>query len=284
MALSNFKPTLWTGVLMRELEKNLVYGQPAITNRNYQGQIEQKGDSVRIVNVGRVTVSKGAGNVTYQDVVDSATNLVIDQEAKWGVKISDIDQVQADAEVLTTVSQEAAYALQDTIDQEVAALMKTAVESVTANLVGTTASPKTDLGTAGNPYKYITQLKAKLSAAKVPNQGRYLIVPPWFLALLLQDDRFTKTGSQQAEERLANGLMGRIVGFDVYESQNVPTSSTTNYIIAGVPTATTMALQLAKTETLRDQNDFRDLVRGLALYGYKVTHPSRLACLIGNEA
>lgn len=48
-------------------------------------------------------------------------------------------------------------------------------------------------------------------------------------------------------------------------------------IIAGVPDAYSFANQLVETEALRDQKRFRDIVRGLNIYGSKVTHPEGLA-------
>lgn len=50
-----------------------------------------------------------------------------------------------------------------------------------------------------------------------------------------------------------------------------------DFIIAGTPMAYSFANQLIETEALRDPNQFRDIVRGLNIYGSKVTHPEGIA-------
>jgi hypothetical protein len=48
-------------------------------------------------------------------------------------------------------------------------------------------------------------------------------------------------------------------------------------IVAGTKDAISFATQFTKTETLRNQNDFGDLVRSLQVYGRKVIKPEALA-------
>ncbi len=55
------------------------------------------------------------------------------------------------------------------------------------------------------------------------------------------------------------------------------TPPNSDIIIAGVPMAYSFANQLAETEALRDQKRFRDIVRGLNIYGSHVTRPEGLA-------
>ena len=47
-------------------------------------------------------------------------------------------------------------------------------------------------------------------------------------------------------------------------------------MIAGTKAATSFAMTINKTEPLRNQTDFGDIVRGLAVYGRKVTKPEAL--------
>jgi hypothetical protein len=62
-------------------------------------------------------------------------------------------------------------------------------------------------------------------------------------------------------------------------------SATTNAnkrraIIAGHKTAITFASQMTKMETVRNQNDFGDFVRGMNVYGFKVVKPESLALAV----
>jgi len=74
-----------------------------------------------------------------------------------------------------------------------------------------------------------------------------------------------------------NGFIGRIGGFNVYESHNVKNTSGDHYkVIAGTNAACTLAIQINKTEGYRPPKRFADAVKGLSIYGAKVTRP---ACL-----
>ena len=56
MALTNFIPEIWSARLLQNLHSPLVYGQPGIVNREYEGEIREAGDTVRINAIGPVTV------------------------------------------------------------------------------------------------------------------------------------------------------------------------------------------------------------------------------------
>ena len=126
-------------------------------------------------------------------------------------------------------------------------------------------------------------MKIILDKANVPTTGRWLVIPPEMVALILQDDRFVKTGGTMAEDTLANGWVARAAGFDIYESNNcnsATSSNTTTYTItAGDEGACTYAEQISDTEAYRPEKRFADAVKGLHLYGAKVVDPKRLAGL-----
>ena len=106
-------------------------------------------------------------------------------------------------------------------------------------------------------------------------------MPPEAYALLLQDARFTSVQGV-AQGVITNGLVGRVAGFDIYMSNNVVKTSagTPVYsITAQISDATTYAEQIIKTEALRPEASFSDAVRGLHVYGAKVTRPEEIATL-----
>ena len=55
-------------------------------------------------------------------------------------------------------------------------------------------------------------------------------------------------------------------------------------MVAGTSTACSFASQISKTEPLRNQTDFGDIVRGLAVYGRKVVKPEALCTAIVGAA
>jgi len=282
MSLNNFIPSIWSARLLANTNKNLVYGGPMVVNRDYEGEISAQGDTVRINGIGRVTVStytKGTDHSAPEELQDAATTLSITESKMYNFAIDDVDKAQGNIAVMDAAMGEAGYALANTTDQFIAALYTDA-----ANLIGSTASPKTDLGTIGAVYDYLVDLGVLLDENDVPQDNRYAIVPPWVHGLLLKDERFVSFGTDPNKPTLLKGQIGEAAGFSIMKSNNVPNTTATKYrIMAGHPKAITFADQLVKTEAYRPQLRFADAVKGLHLYGARVVRPSYLAVLTANK-
>ena len=277
MSVTSFIPELWNARLLYALEKNHVATN--LVNRNYEGEIKNAGDTVHIGTLGAVEVRTYAQgtDITYDDLATTDQTLAIDQQKYFAFSLDDVDKAQAAGDLMDTAMGRAAYSLADVSDAFL--LGKIAAGGASANYVGSSASPIALTKT--NIYEYIVALRTKLDKANVPTQGRSIVIPPEAYALLLQDERFTKVDAT-AENVIVNGLVGRVAGFDVYESNNtVKTSADTpvHSITAQVPDATTYAEQIIKTEALRPEASFSDAVRGLHVYGAKVTRPEEIATL-----
>ncbi len=54
MPIDNFIPEIWSTRLTRHLDKNLVFKQ--LVNTDYEGEIKAAGDTVRINQIGYITV------------------------------------------------------------------------------------------------------------------------------------------------------------------------------------------------------------------------------------
>uniref|UniRef100_A0A6H1ZVH8 Putative capsid protein n=1 Tax=viral metagenome TaxID=1070528 RepID=A0A6H1ZVH8_9ZZZZ len=81
---------------------------------------------------------------------------------------------------------------------------------------------------------------------------------------------------------MRNGRLGRIGNFTLYKSNNY-TAVTDTYqcyhVLSGHPKGLTFASQMTKMESLRAESTFGSIVRGLSVYGYKVTIPTALVDL-----
>jgi len=64
MAISSFIPSVWAARALVNLEKNLVYAQMGVINRDYEGDIREAGDNVRINMIGQVTINTYTKNTT----------------------------------------------------------------------------------------------------------------------------------------------------------------------------------------------------------------------------
>lgn len=277
MAVTSFIPELWNARLLYNLEKNHVATN--LVNRNYEGEIKNAGDTVHINTLGAVSVRNYAQgtDLTYDALSTSDQTLVIDQQKYFAFNLDDVDKAQAAGDIMDTAMGRASYALADVSDSFLLGVIASGGSS--DNYVGSSGSPIAL--TAANIYANIIALRTKLDKQNVPTQGRTIVVPPEAYALLLQDQRFT-TVTDIAPDVLKNGMVGRVAGFDIYMSNNVvkTTAGTPVYsITAQVADATTYAEQIIKTEALRPEASFSDAVRGLHVYGAKVTRPVEIATL-----
>lgn len=286
MAISTFIPELWSARLLYSLEKAHVATN--LVNRDYEGVIANQGDTVHINSIGAITVkdyTKNADIDTPDALTTTEQNLVIDQCKYFNFQVDDADKAQAAGELIDVAMGRAAYALADTSD---AFLLKTiAAGAASGNTVGTAAAPVAL--TASNVYENIVKLRTKLDKANVPNTGRTIVVPPEVYALQLLDDRFAKSAAVAGQNALLSGEVGKVAGFTVFMSNNVKTgvgtdSSKTPYfeITAQVSTATTYAEQIIKTEAYRMESRFADGVKGLHVYGAKVTDSNQIAKLLAS--
>lgn len=268
MSVDTFKPTIWSGALLMWLRKMLVFAQPGVVNRDYEGDIAQRGDTVKIGQIGPITVREYTPNTDIEDADNldlDAQTLQITEEDYFHFQVDDVDARQVGLGLVGAAMERAAYALADETDQFLAGLF---------------ASDGTQVGEAAthdvDAYEDIVELGVALDEANVPNGGRFVIVPPFYHGLLRMDDRFVKYESETdvKVQALLNGIIGQVAGFTVLKSNN-----TGGYVFAGSNISCTFAEQISKVEAYRIPLRFADAVKGLHVYGAKVTRPEGIVYL-----
>ena len=123
MAITNFIPTVWSENLYQELDKK--YIGVANCNRDYEGEIREKGNTVRICGVGEVVVSEYVKNANMNSpaaLSDHARELKIDQAKYFNFQIDDIDRAQASPKLMEVAMKNAASALANDADRYVFSL------------------------------------------------------------------------------------------------------------------------------------------------------------------
>ena len=277
MAITNFNPTIWSASLLGNLRDQLVYG--TLCNRDYEGDIANAGDTVRIRSLSRPTIgtySKGSTTITPEQLTDAQRALYIDQSKYFAFEVDDIDAAQTNTNDLSTALQEAAYGLRDVADQYVAGLY---TQAQSANQLGTIS-----VTTAAGAYTVLRKLRTALNKANVPMENRYVVVPPFFEGLLLEDDRFVRVDASGSDQGLRNGIIGRALGFDVMMSNNAPLVTGDDWAVqAGHPSAIAYAESIVKVESYRPQDAFSDAIKGLHVYGAKVIRPDAIATCVASE-
>lgn len=276
MAIDRFIPEIWAAQLLTALEKSLVFAQAGIVNRDYEGDISQSGDTVRITSISDPTIGTYVPNSTSispENLTDAQRVLTIDQAKYFAFEVDDVEMRQAKGNVMPEAVRRAGYKLRDVVDQYFAAFY-------------TSVPAANDLGTvsvvAATPTQFydnvLVPLAVKLDEANVPSEGRWCVIPPWLHGRALRDDRFVRLDASGTTEALRNGIVGRAAGFDILKSNNVVNSTGDDYeVMAGTDMAMTYAEQIASVEAYRPESSFSDAVKGLHLWGAKVIRPEALA-------
>ena len=272
---SAFIPQLWSKKLNQMLEKNCVMMQ--CVNRNWEGEIKQQGDTVKIITPAEVTVSTlTSDNIEYASLTPVSQDLQINQKKFFAFKIDDVAKVQSNTDIMEAHLANAKKAIEEVQDAYLLAMHTDVSED---NTVGSEEAPVTlDKSTI---YENFVQLSLALknSDAVPPGVRPWVVINPNIEAYLLQSPEFINA-YKVADETLREGAIGRIAGMDVLVSTNLADVDSKYYVLAGTNDAITFASQLAKIESLRDKDSFSDLVRGLYLYGAKTVQPKALAKMI----
>ena len=271
-AYSAFIPEIWSQKLNNLLEKDCVMLQ--CVNRNWEGEIKNQGDKVKIITPAGVTISTLSTEIiTYSELEPTSQELVIDQKKFFAFKINDVALVQANSDIMEAHLKNARKAIEEVQDAYVAA----------TNIVGTDEAPvELDKSTV---YANFVKLALCLKNSDAVTNGvrPWVVINPTVESYLLQSPEFIGANNV-ADETLRTGAIGRIAGMDVLVSTNLTAVSDKYYVLAGTNDAITFASQLAKIESLRDKDSFSDLVRGLYLYGAKTVQPKALAKMVVKAA
>ena len=288
MAVSNFIPTVWSARILSNMQKAQVFA--GLCNREYEGEIKNEGDTVKIGGIGAVSVAaytKNSTSLTWATLTDATQSLLINQSQYFAFKVDDVDSVQVNVNLIDEAMREAAYAVSDTIDAYVASLY---TQAATANKLGADAGSAKTIGYGSgelDPYKTLVNMGVLLSTANVPQLGRWAVVPPWFAGMLRKSGSFVANPAGVTGQSMVNGFVTRVAGFDIYESNNVTNDAQTAKtwrIMLGTNQAISLAVQrMPIMEAMRLEGSFSDGIRGLLLYGAKVVRPDALSVLFAKE-
>ena len=312
----SFIPTIWSSKLNVKFYAASTFAD--ICNRNWEGDISNIGDKVIINNIPSLTISDYVvgGNLNYQTPTPNTIEMAVDRAKYFGFNISDVLEYQSKPDLMNMFSQDAAEQMRTVIDStciyrtfsQGSASNRGATAGVRSGAfnLGTDADPislNSTAGDASNVLTKILQLASVLDEQNVPESDRWLVIDPLTRTLLMNTNLAQAQFMGDDKSMVRNGLIGRIDRFNVYVSNQLPyapVSSTVWYsgdgtetsvaattdtlrrraIIAGHKSAISFASQMTKTEQLRNPTDFGDLVRGLNIFGHKVTKPEALALLV----
>lgn len=269
MSYNNFIPTVWAEAIERDLARKAVFAEDC--NQKYEGNVQKMGDSVRILGVGKPTITKQVGGeIVLQDpekVADTSVTMLINRIAYFNYMVDDIDKRQAAGGVMEALSEESSEGLANAMDVDIAAL---AADKGAVKLYGSTKSI-----TADNVLDTLDEAVQKLQENDVPADAKIVAtVPPWYLTLLRKAYERLDTDNSQM---LKNGRAGRYNNVIIKMSNNVNAiSGGGSNIMVRTQRALAFANPLTHTEPYRPEKRFSDAVKGFCLYGTKIVRPKEL--------
>jgi len=273
MAITHFQREVWAAELLQSFLKQNKFSSTSVCNRNYEGDVAGA-KSVKITSISRPTIAayvEGTTAITYESLTDAQRTLAVDQNYYFAFQVGDIAKAQSanGGALMTEAAREAGAGLAENADTYVMGIIGTDTDA--GNIVGATSITTSALAVAR-----LVAHKQLLDENDVPQEGRYTICPSWFHSLLVLDDNFMMYDAVTSGGRLENGVVGRALGFDIIQANYALTSGDDWRVFSGHPSAITFANQIDKVEALRPESAFSDALKGLHVYGAKVTRPSAL--------
>ena len=272
MAYSNFIPSVWSESINRELERACVFVEDC--NRQYEGDVASKGDSVHILGVGKPTIKSlerenASGEIDApEEIQDTSVILNINQIRYFNYMVGDIDKAQAIGGLMDTLSAETSEGLANEMDKFIANLATD--ESVE------TLTPSASVVTKDNILSLIDDAIQKLQENDVSMaSGIVITVSPRFYKLFKQAYISKDTDNS---DYLKNGKVAMYGNVTVKLSNNVAKTEggATDNIMLRTKRAIAFVNPLTHTEAYRPEKSFADAVKGFALFDGKVVRPKEI--------
>ena len=265
MSYENFKATIWSQYIQRELEKKCKLVEDCW--RQFEGEVK-RGNTVNIQGIGEVSIGDYNGTAigSPQTVEDSQVKLVIDQAKYFNFMVDDVDKAQSNPGLMEELMKEATYRLALASDSHVAGLAKDSVQK----------SDSLEISATGT-----TKAKAAIDAGllvlrenDVAIEDEVVITLSPFMYQLLRDELAEyKTNN---DELIKKGIVGMYDNCVVKMSTNLYNDGTDDYCMIRTKKAIAFAQQIDEVEAYRPEQLFSDAVKGLSVFGAKIVRPKEL--------
>jgi hypothetical protein len=294
-----FIPEIWSGKLLEKFYDATILG--AICNTDYEGEIKNQGDTIKIRQRPDISISNYSPDmeIALQRPNAATVDLTIDYAKYFAVVLDDVYEIQSDMDQMNMWAEDASESMKITIDTEV--MSNVMLGAANAQNRGAAAGRKSgdiNLGATTTPLgvvarnagagetevtDLIVNMGTVLDEQNIPENGRWLVLPPWMCARIKMSELRDASLSGDQTSILRNGRVGMIDRFTIYMSNLLPAgvggglAAGETAIFAGHNAATTFASQLNKVETIKSERTFGQIMRGLQVYGCDVIKDTAIA-------
>lgn len=264
-----FTPQIWSDKININLDNYGAYND--IVNRKYEGDIKQKGDTVKFYTYGNLAVKdynpadgEFAG-LEWEDPKGNLLELKVDQQKYIAFQVDDIEKVQSNVDLVNGFTKRMAIAFAQTKDLFIHGLAK-AGAGKTLESVALTKDNVWE--TVCNMYAELAAKNAIVDGVDYAGKRPALVLTPKAEGILKQAPQYFANAF--GNEVLRKGQIGIIGGFDVFVDTNI----TGTEIVALTSDAIMFAEQITKTDMVKAENSFHHKVKSLHVYGGVVGNPN----------
>src|SRR6478752_5530 len=303
---AGFIPEIWSGKLIEKFYAATVLA--AISNTDYEGEIKNKGDTVKIRTKPTVTIKdyRADGLLELERPKGSVLDLAIDKGKYFNTILDDVMEVQSDLNNMSMWADDASEQMKIVVDTEV--LLGLLGKAAATNRGATAGKISADINlgvTATGPLAVvpdnpgagevsildaILRLGQALDEQNIPEQGRWIIMPAWASTMIKMSELRQAYLSGDSVSMLRNGRLGMIDRFTLYVSNLLPQgvaaglAAGESAIYAGHSHGLTFASQINNVESMRSEQTFGTILRGLQVYGWGVIDNIAIAQAIVTKA
>jgi hypothetical protein len=305
LGATGFIPEIWSGKLVEKFYDSTVLA--AISNTDYEGEIKNKGDTVKIRTKPTITIKdyRADGALELERPSGNVLELLIDHGKYFNTILDDVMEVQSDLNNLSIWSDDAAEQMKITIDSEVLLDILGDADATNRTATAGRISGDINLGITTAPLALVGRSPATgevevldailrmgqcLDENNIPETGRWVVMPSWAATMIKQSELRQAYLSGDSVSMMRNGRLGMIDRFTLYVSNLLPTGTADGLqagefaIYAGHAHGLTFASQISKVETMRSEMTFGQVLRGLQVYGWKVVDDTALVQAIVAKA
>lgn len=295
---NGFIPEIWSGKLVEKFYNSTVLA--AIANTDYEGEIQNQGDRVRIRTKPTITIKdyRADGALELERPEGSELTLHIDKGKYFNTILDDVMETQSDLNALSMWSDDASQQLKIKIDTDVLLSLLGGMAAVNRGATSGKITGSINLGVTTAPLAtvarspgagevevldMILRMGQVLDEQNVPEEGRWIILPVWAIAQLKFSDLRQAYMTGDSMSPMRNGRVGAVDRFTIYSSNLLPQGTASGLaagefaVYAGHAHGLTFASQVSKVETLRSEMTFGTIIRGLQVFGSAIVDDTAIA-------
>lgn len=262
------------------------------TNRGYEGDIKQAGDTVRVQTLPTLTFTASSitgagdfadanvgtwpgGDITASDFAITVENLIINKYTEKLVRLTDHEMVQSTLSLEEKVAKRFAEGMGTLMDDQVRdQILVTQIADIpSANKITEDSARST-----ANIYGYIMAMRTQLKKQNVKVTNMVLFVPTDVEALILQSD-FAK-GSDAGVGFMQNGYIATVGGVKIYSTTALDASGEMIMMAEGSVNA---VVQITNMKVTEGEKGFHTNILAQIVWGMKIFGENAKAIVISSD-